>query len=83
VVKRQKEISNSFEEGYMLGEVMRKINRLNPSQNSIIQSDELIKNYSNDEVFNWLTNATDQEIVKRPGFYFSLLKKYRNSRRMG
>jgi hypothetical protein len=83
VAKRQNEISKSFEEGYVLGEVMRKINKLNPSQNSIIQSDSLVKDYTTEEVFNWLKNATDLELNKRPGFYFSLLKKYRNSRRIG
>jgi hypothetical protein len=83
MLKLQNDLHKSFEEGYLLGDVMRKINRLRPTQNSIIQGDSIVKDYTKDEVFNWLKNATDSEISKRPGFYFALMRRYKNLRRIG
>jgi hypothetical protein len=68
-------------QGVSLPDIIGKINTLNPSRDSIAQGDALVKDYSIDEVLNWLKSASDQDIVKKPGFYTALVKRYKNVRR--
>ena len=67
----------SISNGRALSDTLRKISGLNPSVNSIVQADAIVREYSHDEVKKWLEAATDMDINKRPGFYVALAKKYR------